>query len=169
MNKSRNRDGTFSRRLSGEMFEGFAVYSDSKGYKCIWIDGRDVKIHVFVWERVNGEKPKGHDIHHMDENKANYSLDNLQLLSHSDHQKIHAGWIKTSGEWSHKPCTQCGDVLPIGDFYPRKGYTPSAKCKPCHCEQTKKWQSNNPEKTKKIKLKSYLKHKRQGGKTNVGE
>jgi len=169
MNKSRNKDGKFTKRASGDMFEGFPVYNDAKGYKCIWIDGKNVKIHVYVWERENGEKPKGYDIHHIDKDKGNYSLDNLQLLTHSDHQKIHAGWIMTDSEWTHKPCTGCLKVLPLSSFYPRKGYTPSAKCKQCHCEQTDKWAKKNPERRKEIGLKHYYKNKEQGGKTHARE
>jgi len=170
MNKSkRNSKGQFLRREYGEMFEGLPVYLDSKGYKLIHVNSKDIKMHVFVWERENGEKPKGHDIHHVDEDKGNYKLDNLSLVSHSDHKKIHAGWIKTNGEWSSKPCAGCRELLPLSSFYPRKGYTPSAKCKKCHCEQIKKWSDKNPQKKKEIALRYYYKNKRQGGKENVGE
>ena len=168
MNKSRNNNGTFKKRSDGEMFEGFPVYFDSKGYKVIWLDGKDVKVHVFVWERENGKKPKGFDIHHIDFDKGNYDLNNLELLSYSDHQRIHAGWIKTGDEWTHKPCTECKAILLLSEFYPRKGYTPSAKCKACHCKQTKVWQKNNPKRRKEIALKSYYKNK-QGGKKYAGE
>ena len=155
MNKSNDQKKTF---------EGFPVHSDAKGYKIMWLDGKDVKVHVFVWERSNGPKPVGHDIHHIDFDKGNYSLDNLELLSYSDHKKLHAGWIKTNNDWSHKPCTECLVVLPLSDFYPRKGHTPSAKCKPCHCKQTAVWQSNNIQKTRKIKLDYYYRNKKTGGK-----
>jgi len=166
MNRSRNKDGTFQRRSVGEMFEGFAVYLDAKGYKLIWLDGKDVKIHVYVWEKANGAKPAGHEIHHLDYDKGNYRLENLQLVSHSDHQRIHAGWIKTNGEWTHKPCTDCLNVYPLDNFYTRKGYTPTAKCKKCHCRQTERWSKKNPEKRKDIANAWYQRNKT-GGKNNV--
>jgi len=153
---------------SKEMFEGFNVYLDAKGYKLIWIDGRNVKIHVLVWERVNGPKPKGFEIHHIDHDKGNYSIDNLQLMTKSDHRRLHAGWVKGDCGWLKKPCTGCGDVLPLSDFYPRKGYTPSAKCKTCHCKQTKQWGIDNPEARKRISNDWYNRNKT-GGKNNVGE
>lgn len=169
MNRLRNKKGQITARVGGERFERFAVYSDAKGYKLISINGKDIFIHVFVWERVNGKKPEGHEIHHKDGDKSNYSLNNLELLSISDHRRTHAGWIKTEGKWSHKPCTKCVKVLPLEDFYPRKGCTPSARCKPCHCEATRAWALNNPEKRKKIGLDYYYRNKSTGGKNNVGE
>lgn len=158
----RTQDGRFAQRKSGEFFEGFPVYQDKKGYKIIWLDGRDIKIHVFIWERKNGPKPKGHEIHHRDYDKGNYSLDNLELLTISDHQRIHAGWLKTDGKWTHKLCTGCARTLSLDKFYTRKGYTPSAKCKPCHCQQTKVWAIKNPEKRRKISLDHYHRQKKGG-------
>lgn len=160
MNKSRDEKGRYKKSVSDEMFESFAVYEDRKGYKIIWLDGKDVRLHVLVWERANGPRPKGHDLHHIDEDKGNYNLDNIQLLTHSDHHKVHAGWIMTDGEWTHKPCTSCGDVLPITDYYPRKGMTPVPKCKSCHCKQTRQWALNNPEKRRRIALDHYYRHKK---------
>lgn len=141
------------------MFEGHKIFSDAKGYKIIWLDGKSVKLHVVAWERVHGRKPPGFEIHHIDFNKANYDASNLILLSASDHQKVHAGWTKTNGEWSHKRCSGCKNTLPLDDFYPRKGRAPSAKCKPCHNIQAMNWAKKNPIRKKEIALKYYYKNK----------
>ncbi len=159
MNKSRTKNGRFGKRLDGEMFGNYPVYLDAKGYKLIWLGGRDVKIHVYVWEMAHGPKPKNHEIHHIDHNKGNYSLGNLILLSNSDHRRIHAGWKMLDGEWTHKPCTTCKKILKLSSFYPRKGFTPSSRCKKCHCEITKEWAKKNPEKRREISLKHYYKQK----------
>lgn len=127
----RNLLGQFTRRTNGTLFEGFGVYLDSKGYPCIWIANRSLRVHVWLWEREHGPKPKGYVLHHRDFNKAHYSPDNLELLTESDHRRIHAGWIRENGEWVTKPCTRCAQVLPLSAFYPRKGFTPTALCKPC--------------------------------------
>ena len=161
MNKSRDIKGRFERRSDGEMFEGFPVYLDSKGYKLIYLSGKDIKLHVYVWERVNGPKPEGHEIHHIDEDKGNYELSNLLSLSHSDHQRVHAGWVMSNGEWTHKPCSGCKIVFTLDNFYVRKGYTPTAKCKKCHCKDTSKWAENNKQRRKEIALKHYYKNKRE--------
>jgi hypothetical protein len=109
-----------------------------------------MEIHRIIWIEQYGEIPKGWELHHIDGDKSNFDLLNLELLSNSDHQKIHAGWIKTDGIWSHKPCTNCRGLLPLYDFYDRTGHTPSARCKKCHCQTTAKWAKNNLEKRRLI-------------------
>jgi hypothetical protein len=132
----RNQLGQFSKGSSGETFEGYGIWYDSKGYPCIWINDRGIRLHVYVWEMEHGPKPVGFDVHHIDFRKQNYSLANLQLLSKSDHQKVHAGWVMVNGDWMAKPCSRCHRILSLTEFYPRKGYAPSALCKKCHCEKT---------------------------------
>lgn len=143
--------GRFLPRQDGLQFEGRAIYHDRKRYACIWLNGRDVKLHILVWERANGPKPAGHEIHHRDHDKSNFDLSNLELLTCSDHQRLHAGWVRgEDGQWAAKPCTACLEILPLTEFYPRKGYTPSARCKACHCAATKAWGEKNPEKRREI-------------------
>ena len=57
-----------------------------------WKYGRRCKgtsLHRAVWEYYNGEIPKGYDIHHIDGNPLNNSIENLSCVSKSEHQKIH--------------------------------------------------------------------------------
>jgi hypothetical protein len=42
-----------------------------------------------VWERVNGDIPKGYHIHHIDGNHYNNSIDNLKLVTQEEHFWIH--------------------------------------------------------------------------------
>jgi len=142
-------------RVLDMTYDGHNVYFDAKGYACIWLGGKNRKVHVLEWEKHNGEKPTGHEIHHKDQNKGNWSISNLELLTNSDHQRIHAGWIRDGGEWVAKPCTACCQVLPFDLFYPRKGFTPSARCKPCHVAATRQWALANPEKRRAIALSYY--------------
>lgn len=46
-------------------------------------------IYTLVWEAFNGPIPKGYVIHHKDHNKLNDCLDNLQLMTNSEHTKHH--------------------------------------------------------------------------------
>ncbi len=48
----RNQKGQFIKREHGNFFEGFAVWNDDKGYPKIWIDGKDIRVHLFVWKRA---------------------------------------------------------------------------------------------------------------------
>ena len=48
-------------------------------------------IHVAVYEYYNNcTVPPGYDVHHKDFNPENNLPENFQMLSHSDHQKLHA-------------------------------------------------------------------------------
>ena len=123
---------------------GSKIWYDPKGYPKVWMNKKNVLIHVHVWETVNGKKPNGYDIHHIDFDKANYSLDNLELVTGSDHRRIHAGWVRVDGEWVSKPCNGCNKILPLSNFYPRKGLPPSALCRPCHNKKMKE-RRDNPE------------------------
>ena len=137
-----------------EKFRGYSIWIDTKGYPCIWINSKNVRLHVFVWEELNGEKPKGLQLHHIDGDKKNYCLENLTLVTQSDHFRIHAGWIKEGEKWNKKPCNGCNKILLLDNFYPRKGLTPSALCKSCHNKQVIK-KRNTPE--GKIKRREYMK------------
>ena len=45
---------------------------------------KSTKIHRFIWEAFNGSIPDGMTIDHIDSDKANNRLDNLQLLTHAE-------------------------------------------------------------------------------------
>lgn len=47
------------------------------------------RLHVYVWEFFNGKIPYGYQVHHKDFDKSNNELENLILLSASDHAKLH--------------------------------------------------------------------------------
>jgi hypothetical protein len=55
-----------------------------EGYK------RRVRLHVYIWEKLNGKIPKGYHVHHIDGNTQNNEPENLVLLSVSEHRKVHA-------------------------------------------------------------------------------
>lgn len=51
--------------------------------------GRRKRLHVYVWEYHNGTIPEGYQVHHIDHNKSNNEIDNLQILTNSEHQSLH--------------------------------------------------------------------------------
>lgn len=161
MPMERNKKGQFIKGTNGETYEGFGIWYDKKGYPTIWLNNKSIKLHVYVWEKENGEKPKGHDIHHKDFNKGNYEIENLELLSYSDHKKIHAGWKRNDlKEWTLKPCKTCKQLLPIDNFYPRKGLTHSNHCIKCSSENHKAKLLGDKEyrEKKRLYLKEYYKN-----------
>lgn len=48
-----------------------------------------VRLHRFVWEQYNGKIPNGYDIHHVNGVKTDNRIENLQLISHVEHQRLH--------------------------------------------------------------------------------
>jgi hypothetical protein len=68
-------------------------------------------VHRWNWMQAFGEIPKGMHIHHIDENKLNNSLDNLEMISASDHKRLHncgnknnfkggcVSWHKAAQKW----------------------------------------------------------------------
>lgn len=84
-----------------------------KAYSHRRIGGRTGKLrlaHHIVWESVNGPIPDGMEIHHIDENKKNNDIENLMLLSYSDHQKMHSPHFgRLNGEWV-RICKYCREI-----------------------------------------------------------
>lgn len=65
---------------------------DSKGYRWLKIDGRKAREHVFVIEKHLGRRLRTNEVvHHIDGNKLNNTLENLQLLTKDRHDRHHNG------------------------------------------------------------------------------
>lgn len=63
---------------------------NQKGYieGKIWINDHTqirVKQHRWVWGNENGKIPEGYDIHHVDGNRQNNEISNLEMIQHSEH------------------------------------------------------------------------------------
>lgn len=155
---SHRSNGQFLSREGGEKFDGMSVTTNRKGYKTIKIASRTIQVHVLVWERANGKRPYGLQIHHIDHDKGNNSLNNLELVSQTDHQRIHAGWIREDGVWTHKPCNGCNQILALENFYVDEG-SPRGRCKSCRDKESKEWTKGNPDKRKKSALDYYYRNR----------
>lgn len=63
--------------------QGYVVIvSPKKGH-------RNKFFHRLIWEKHKGKIPEGYQIHHIDGNKLNNDISNLQLLSAEEHTKHH--------------------------------------------------------------------------------
>lgn len=89
-----------------QKFLGFVYRAEPKGHFV-----RSQFIHRDVWQYCNGEIPNGdYEIHHVDGNKANNDISNLQLLTRVEHGKLHTQHLRNPD----KKCPTCGKT-----FHPR--------------------------------------------------
>lgn len=73
-------------------FNGLVFTKDKKtGY--YFNSTKMIRLHRYVWEYYNGEIPDGYDIHHIDRNKDNNDIANLQMLSRTEHMKLHGSML----------------------------------------------------------------------------
>jgi hypothetical protein len=78
--------------LRGVNFKPHQFYDGKKftlrntGYYSLTTNERTL-MHRYVWEKEKHKIPKGHDIHHIDENRANNRIENLECLPKSEHTK----------------------------------------------------------------------------------
>jgi hypothetical protein len=77
------------RLLPFVMYDGIKwTISKTTGYYRSTVDRKKhVSLHRYVWEKHHGEIPKGYDIHHIDWDKCNNSIENLELICHREHAR----------------------------------------------------------------------------------
>lgn len=86
------------------IFNGIKYYKQASGYYQRAETAKrsreniERRLHRAVWRFYKGEIPAGYHIHHKDENKDNNDINNLELLSPSQHTKLHS---KTAKNWWH--------------------------------------------------------------------
>lgn len=74
-----------------QTFNGIQFYQTTpKDYFKHSVGHTTILMHKYVWEYYNGLIPKGYDIHHIDRNRANNDISNLQLLTKQEHKELHA-------------------------------------------------------------------------------
>jgi len=82
--------------------QDLVIFLDAEGRICQSFNGNIYKLygkyfstgkkmlHIELWASANGSYPeKGYQLHHIDMNTLNNSLDNLQLLTKKEHAKLH--------------------------------------------------------------------------------
>lgn len=77
--------------MAQEYYDGYLInFSSSAGYPTIYVNGKNVLLHRYIWEKYHGIIPEGYEVHHKDKNRNNYDLYNLVLVESKEHHRQHA-------------------------------------------------------------------------------
>lgn len=79
-------------------FNGIRFYqTEDTDYFRHSVKGTTILMHRYVWEFYNCKIPKGYHVHHIDGDKSNNDISNLQLMKGTEHWELH-GKILTEEE-----------------------------------------------------------------------
>lgn len=117
---------------------------------------------VYVWEQINGKLPNGYAIHHINFDKSDDRIGNLQCLLRKEHLFIHGRERedhKIIRGIEHRRCQRCRKYKTLDNFWKRIAGTFGGYCKKCSKEKLREWQNKNREKVNKYMRDYYHKQK----------
>lgn len=65
------------------------MVNKQRNYSEIFVNGKNVRLHRYLWEKYYGEIPEGYVIHHKNGNGLDNKIENFELLSDSEHKRKH--------------------------------------------------------------------------------
>lgn len=91
-------------------FNGKTYYRTAEGY---WRStDKHRPLHRDIWEAAHGKIPDGYEIHHIDGNKDNNELSNLQCMTVAEHRRLHMKKSRAKGTLFplkyKRICAECG-------------------------------------------------------------
>ena len=92
LKNARQRNGLSDKTIIGKKdFPLLSERKDSEGYICIKVSKGSQgwkRKQLWVWEQANDKIPKGYNVIFLDNNKYNFELDNLELVSHHEAMRL---------------------------------------------------------------------------------
>lgn len=96
--------------------------------------------HRWVWEMEHGPISPGFHVHHINRDRCDNRLENLELLAAGVHRGLH-GREREDHQIidgiEHRSCQRCRVYKPLGDFSRRTAGTFHGYCKPCAAESVR--------------------------------
>jgi hypothetical protein len=83
------------------VYDGIQWFLNRRGYYVSHKGDKTSQLHRYIYEHEYGPIPEGYQIHHIDENTQNNSLDNLKMMTIHDHRSYHNK--KIGSAWLHTP------------------------------------------------------------------
>ena len=96
-------------------------------------------LHVYIWEKYNGPKPRGYDIHHINGRKTDNRIENFELIKHGLHSKD----IKYAIDVVENYHSQMNIGIKVEDTI--KDHVKSVYCKPVKILHIKKKETQEDE------------------------
>ena len=109
-------------------------FTTEAGYHRGYHGGRLRLAHDVIWEQEHGPIPQGFIVHHVNEDKQDNRLSNLELVDYLTHKRIHSGCELRNGVW-WKPCGVCRAFKPVTTdhwYFDKHGWIGHGRCRPCH-------------------------------------
>lgn len=110
---------------------------DKYGYKRVRVNGIYVKEHRHIMEQHLGRKlGVAEKVHHKDGNKLNNAIENLEVISQSEHAKMHMTGVTRAAvnrSATHRRCGRCKEVKTLEHFYKSPNYNNGylLRCRAC--------------------------------------